>query len=381
MRIGILYPVPDPISPKNWSGTPAGLASGFAAIGHEVVPLGARIMPGLHQLVAVLSRSTGRRGAVADRLQVRRWARTNALARRLDVEGPLDGLVAMGTEMYDLARVVRGRVPAVTYDDATLLQMYRHPNSDISRSRFPDAHVQRWVRRQQESTRSAELCCVSTEWAARSFRDDYGIPHSRIAVVGMGHFSAARPDLRRDWSSPKFLFVGVDWRRKNGDRVLAAFERLRRVIPNAHLDLVGHHPSLNMPGVHGHGFLPREDPRAQAVLARLFAEATCFVLPSEFDPSPIAYLEAASAGLPVIATSEGGAAELLGPGALVVDPTDTDALVAAMLELAKPEIAVSVGRAASESASTSSWPHVAARISNALADLRGTLDTDEVTTW
>ncbi|WP_373423059.1 glycosyltransferase family 4 protein [Sinomonas atrocyanea] len=197
----------------------------------------------------------------------------------------------------------------------------------------------------------------------------------------MGHFSAARPDLRRDWSSPKFLFVGVDWRRKNGDRVLAAFERLRRVIPNAHLDLVGHHPSLNMPGVHGHGFLPREDPRAQAVLARLFAEATCFVLPSEFDPSPIAYLEAASAGLPVIATSEGGAAELLGPGALVVDPTDTDALVAAMLELAKPEIAVSVGRAASESASTSSWPHVAARISNALADLRGTLDTDEVTTW
>ena len=64
MKIGIIYPVPDPLAAANWSGTPHGLASGFTAIGADVVPLGAKVPRGLHQAVALLSRATGRTGVL-----------------------------------------------------------------------------------------------------------------------------------------------------------------------------------------------------------------------------------------------------------------------------------------------------------------------------
>jgi glycosyltransferase involved in cell wall biosynthesis len=367
MRIGIIYPVPDPLAPANWSGTPHGLASGFTAIGADVLPLGVKVPRGLHEAVALLSRATGRRGAVADRMQIRQWARTNALRTSIAAAPALDAVVAMGTEMYDLGSILPAGLRAATYDDGTLLQMYRDPLSDISQSRFPARHVNRWLDRQKRSSRAARLCCVSTDWAARSFVADYGIAPQRVAVVGMGHRPRrAAAGAVRDWSVPRFLFVGVEWRRKNGDAVLAAFQEVRRRHPDATLDIAGNHPVLDAPGVTGHGFLPRTDAAAQQHLDDLYARATCFVLPSRFDPSPIAYLEAASSGLPVIATTRGGAGSLLKEGALVVEPGDHEALVTAMLTYADPGAAATGGAAAANSAAASSWTHVAGRITDAL---------------
>lgn len=367
MKIGVIYPVPEPLAAANWSGTPHGLASGFTAIGADVVPLGAKVPRGLHEAVALLSRATGRRGAVADHMQIRQWARSNALKSSVAAAPSLDAVVAMGTEMYDLARVLPVGLPAATYDDGTLLQMYRDPFSDISQSRFPARHVARWLDRQERSSRAAQLCCVSTDWAARSFVADYGIAPHRVAVVGMGHRPRRTgPGVVRDWSVPRFLFVGVEWQRKNGDAVLAAFREVRRHYPEATLDIVGNHPPLNAPGVTGHGFLRRSDTAAQQHLDDLYARATCFVLPSRFDPSPIVYLEAASSGLPVIATARGGAGSLLKEGALVVEPGDHEALVAAMLTYSDPAAAANSGAAAANSAAASSWTHVAGRITDAL---------------
>ncbi|WP_457964476.1 glycosyltransferase family 4 protein [Arthrobacter sp. D1-29] len=367
MRVGIIYPVPEPLAAANWSGTPHGIASGFTSIGADVVPLGVKVPPVLHEAVAVLSRATGRRGAVADRMQIRQWARTNALKSRIAEALPLNAVVAMGTEMYDLASILPPGLPAATYDDGTLLQMYADPMSDISQSRFPAGHVRRWVDRQKRSSQAAQVCCVSTGWAAESFVADYRIPSHLVAVVGMGHRPRrAAPGVVRDWSVPRFLFVGVEWQRKNGDVVLEAFREVRHRHPEATLDIAGNHPALNVPGVTGHKFLSRTDVAAQERLDGLYARATCFVLPSRFDPSPIAYLEAASSGLPVIATTRGGAASLLKDGALVVEPDDHDALVAAMLTYSDPAAAAKAGAAAADSAATSSWAHVARRICDSL---------------
>lgn len=368
MKIVLLYPQPDALSPANWSGTPSGLARGLEACGTEVIPVGARLPFGVHQAVAVLSRIGGRRGAVADRMPVRQRARTWVLTRNLaQVAGTVDAVVAMGTEMYDLAAVSYPGVPVATYDDGTLRQMWRNPDSDIRQSGFPPDQVELWCDRQAASSRAATVCCVSTTWAATSFTADYGVTAERVQVVGMGHRPRlAAQDSVRDWSVPRYLFIGVDWKRKNGDAVLQAFAALHDLIPGATLDVVGQHPPINQPGVRGHGFLPRDDAAAQAVLDTLFATATAFVLPSRFDPSPIAYLEAASAGLPVIATTEGGAGELLGSAAITVHPDDGPALVAALLHLADPEIARVMGAQAEQNARSASWSEVARRVLEAL---------------
>ncbi len=55
-------------------------------------------------------------------------SRTWALERRIIEAGPLHGLVAMGTEMYDLA-AIRPACPVMTYDDATFAQTWRNPDS------------------------------------------------------------------------------------------------------------------------------------------------------------------------------------------------------------------------------------------------------------
>ena len=60
------------------------------------------------------------------------------------------------------------------------------------------------------AARRATACCVSTRWAAASMIDDYGVPGDRVHVVGMGHQPQPVDPAQRDWSRPRFLFVGRD---------------------------------------------------------------------------------------------------------------------------------------------------------------------------
>jgi len=363
MRLGVIVPAREPSSPRQWSGTPRGIADGLRAHGVEVVALGTSLGLDRHTLLSATARLHGGDATVLARSDARTAARDLSIARTVRRAQPLDAIVAMGTDMYELSRVVRPGVPVVTYDDGTLLQMWRHPGSDLQQSGFPEAEVMRWCDRQRRGAVAATACCVSTSWAARSFVDDYGVPAELVHVVGMGHRARAAGDAQRDWSVPRLLFVGVDWRRKNGDAVVRAFRALHESIPAATLDVVGEHPPLDaIPGVTGHGLLRRDDAAAQSLLDELFARSTAFVLPSLFDPSPIAYLEAASAGLPVVATVEGGASELLGAGAIAVRPDDQAAIDAAVRRLADPEVARSMGAEAAARAASSTWEGVAARV-------------------
>ena len=243
-------------------------------------------------------------------------ARSVAIASAINRFASLDGVVAMGTDLYDLPTVLRmTSVPAVTYDDGTFDLFLRYRDLDLRQSGVAVKTVRRWARRQQAACQVANVACVSTEWAKKSIVEDFSVPEHKVRVVGMGHRPRSVPENQRSYETPRFLFIGADWRRKNGAAVVAAFAEVRKCFTEATLDIVGQHPPLNEPGVTGHGFLPRESAAAQEHLDRLLVHATAFVLPSLFDPFGIAYLEAASAGLPVIATTCGGAAELLQDGA------------------------------------------------------------------
>ena len=359
-RIGFLYPFRDPLSPANWSGTPASLASGLRALGVEVVPIPYHLPPIVRHAVFVLSNAHGR-GAVASRSPFKASVRSRVLARRLLRAQPLDALLALGTDLYELSRVVPAGLPVATYDDGTFALYMRHPESPARRHGFSQSEIRLWAARQAAAARRATACCVSTRWAASSLIDDYGVPARNVHVVGIGHRPRPVP-LHRDWSTPRFLFVGVGWEQKNGDAVLRAFARLRARRPSATLDVVGDHPRLDQPGVTGHGFLPRENSDAQHRLDGLYARATAFVLPSRFDAAGMAYLEAASAGLPVIATTEGGAPEMLGNAAITVHPDDEDGLIEAMELLAEPTTAQHRGMETSRRVADSTWPAVGRRI-------------------
>jgi glycosyltransferase involved in cell wall biosynthesis len=68
------------------------------------------------------------------------------------------------------------------------------------------------------------------------------------------------------------------------------------------------------PGIEVEGFLDRRDPAQFERICRFYLRAACFCLPSLFDPFPIAVIEAASAGLPVVAIDNGSRREAVADG-------------------------------------------------------------------
>jgi glycosyltransferase involved in cell wall biosynthesis len=275
--------------------------------------------------------------------------RTRALRPRLSRALPLDAVVQVWTS-YRLAADLR----IATYEDMTVRQAVAigYPEWTALSPRERDAAIAR----QAQAYARAFACCFTTNWAAESALRDYGVPREKVHVVGIGRNHTPRP-VPRDWSTPRFLFVGGDWKRKNGDALVRAFARLRERIPGARLDLVGRHPAIDVEGVVGHGALSlaRADERDE--VEALFERATCFVMPSRSEPSAIAYVEAAAAGVPSIGSAVGGSRELIGDGGCVVDPRDDEALFAAML-LRRGRNGASGRR---ERPSPGGWLHVACR--------------------
>jgi glycosyltransferase involved in cell wall biosynthesis len=368
-RIGIAFPG-DPSHKATWSGIPFGLIGALEAAGVEAVPV--RVEPPAPLLAAstnaiaatylrpqrdlrvAVQQARAAARTSASIAQVNSWAAPKALRRA----GQLDGIIQIGT-----GYTLRSSAPVATYEDMTIPQTRTHPYTGwglLTRRSFASR-----MARQRRAYEQAEACCVTSPWAAESVLDDYGIAPEKVHVVGIGcnHVAPARA---RDWSAPRFLFVGLDWERKNGSGVLRAFARLRERLPAARLDLVGGHPPLSQGGVRGHGILRLDVPAQHDRLERLFAEATCFVMPSHAEASAIAYVEAAAAGLPSIGTSAGGSDYLIGDGGLIVDPGDEEALFVAMQRLADALVAERMGAAAKERSQLFTWGAVAGRLVRAL---------------
>ncbi len=356
-RAVAIVSVGDPRSPGTWSGVTAGLCDGMRELGVEVAPVDLSLPRRLERaLLAAAAAPTRNRydaegAAVVDR--VRSWLALRALS-----DTGADGVIQIGTT-FTLPPGAR----FVPLEDMTLRQAVAvHPVFSRMSARTTSA----WERRRARIYADARMCAAASRWTADSLRADYGVEERRIAVVGFG--ANHRPSAaERDWSTPRFLFVGIDWERKGGPLLLRAFARVREAIPAATLDVIGGHPPLRADGVSFHGVLSQERERERAVVLELFARATCFVMPSLVEPFGIAYVEAASSGIPSIGSSVGGPPDVIGTdGGTVVAPGDEEALVAAMLRLADPGTAMRMGAAARARAALYTWPRVAERLLRAL---------------
>ncbi|MFW0795332.1 glycosyltransferase family 4 protein [Gordonia sp. CPCC 205515] len=369
-RVGVACPG-DPNHPTTWSGTPSGVIEGLSDAGATPIAINVEPHPLVRKLavavvaLAYLRPSRDFRSAMfASREAARASRPVTALQsitarRRLRQAGHLDGLIQIGTGFELLTQV-----PIVTLEDMTVRQTRTHPYSGWDLLSQKTFNVR--VERQRRAYETAVACCVMSRWAAESVVTDYGIDPQKVHVVGVGRNHQTVCSGGRDWKTPRFLFVGLDWERKNGVGVLRAFSRLRAEVPTATLDLVGGHPALNEPGVRTHGVLRLDVSKEREHLSQLFAESTCFVMPSISEAVGIAYVEAAANGLPSIGTSQGGSDFLIGDGGLIVDPTDDEALYTAMRRLADPETAAEMGSAALRRSEMFTWEAVARRLLRAV---------------
>jgi glycosyltransferase involved in cell wall biosynthesis len=228
------------------------------------------------------------------------------------------------------------------------------------------------VGREQQVYRGAATIFTISERLRRSFLEDFGIPAERVRAVHAGpNFDIARipyPRPGRDVSrAPTIVFVGRQFERKGGDLLLKAFQRVRQRIPGAQLIIVGpDQPALQLPGVAYLGSLDKSRPEGWAALARAYASADVFCLPTRFEPFGIAFLEAMFFGLPCIGTDAWAVPEMIRDGetGFTIPIDDLDAIGDRLLRLlSDPGLARRMGQAGRERAEKYfTWPAVVRRM-------------------
>ncbi len=162
----------------------------------------------------------------------------------------------------------------------------------------------------------------------------------RVVHIANGVDLAEFAGPRAEADPPRLLFAGRHEPQKGLDVLLEAVAIVRRERGAGFRLVIAGQGSqtpalrersraLGLDGVVSFpGALPRGD------LVRAYREAGALVLPSRFEGFPIAILEAWAAGVPVIATSVGGVADLCGPeNAVLLPPEDPRALATAIAAL------------------------------------------------
>lgn len=187
--------------------------------------------------------------------------------------------------------------------------------------------------------RRASRVIALSRYTADLIHGRYRIPWERIEVVPQPiDIDLFHPGPREE-ASPSVIMVGrfTDGR-KNVALLLHAFARVRPVVPEARLLLVGEAPDANtiriIRALRLEGFVDFPGTVAHQETPRFYHRARVFAFSSDQEGLGIAALEAMACGLPVVSTRCGGPEEYVREGAtgFLVDRGD-DRQLASRLEL------------------------------------------------
>ncbi len=248
------------------------------------------------------------------------------------------------------------KIPFAVATDHTRASM----RVSLSTTGWSDADLAREAR----LFRDASHVFPMSDWTAASLRKDCGVDSANITVmypsIDISRF--VRPAYQ-DEGKLRLVFIGNNFLRKGGDKLCQWVGG--PLAGKAELHVISGDPDArgDLPGVIFHGRVPN-DKLVKDVLPSM--DALC--LPTKSDMSPLAIIEAAAAGLPVVASRIGAIPELVleGETGFVVNAEDEAGFIAALENLAvEPELRRSMGLRA--------WDHARSRFDasvnfNALID-------------
>lgn len=247
---------------------------------------------------------------------------------------------------------------------------------DAAAARYPRDHPLEWRFYERvlmpRRLRSAIRVIAGSEFGRREVHDVYGVDLEKIIAIPYGldaSFLAydAEPEKH---ARATMLFPGAPIGRKNLDVVLKA---MAEAVPGSNLAIA----RLQISGASQPDFpvYARQirnlglESRVQWLgtvpfgdLPALYASATVVVYPSLYEGFGFPPLEAMAVGTPVIASNRGSLPEVLGDSALVVDPTDTRALIEALeAVLSKADLRCELAEKGQARARLYTWDKCAAR--------------------
>jgi glycosyltransferase involved in cell wall biosynthesis len=197
--------------------------------------------------------------------------------------------------------------------------------------------VPRWLfaRANREFERANLILCPST--FVRDSMIYNGISESKCVISPYGVNTSAYRARTVLPERPRFVCVGAISLRKGHQYLLRAFEKVRKVLPEAELICVGHFfPDFRLERQRWEGTFRHYQDIPIADLATILRESTAFVFPSNEEGFAKAVIEGMASGLPIIATHESGATTLVEDGVhgLIIRARDVNQLAEAMIKIA-----------------------------------------------
>jgi glycosyltransferase involved in cell wall biosynthesis len=227
---------------------------------------------------------------------------------------------------------------------------------DLGYLRFPAAHTRgQWlylVWSTRWSARAATRVIAISQATARDLVNYIRIPPAKLRVIHEAPVSLPAPDTdavaalaaHYGLARPYALYVGTLQPRKNLARLIEAYAQLRAThAVDWDLVLAGGAGWRSAPilaqaqtspwaaSIHLPGYIQDTD------LPALLAGARLFCFPSLYEGFGLPVLEAQSLGVPVMTANNSALPEIAGDAALLVDPTDVEAIAAAMLRISQDE--------------------------------------------
>lgn len=262
-------------------------------------------------------------------MTTRMFRRRSTIAERVAREraGQYDLIMQLHT-LFSPDLRHQGRPYVLHTDNTYILSERYYPTWAPLRGRGRDA----WVAMERDTYQRAAFLFPRSEFLRRSMIDDYGCDPERVIRVGGGaNLAAVSLDTKR-YDRQVALMVGSDFERKGGFALLDAWETVRASLPDAQLWIVGPKQQIgpDRPGVRWHGFVSD-----RTALAKLYAEATLFAMPSLFEPWGHVFYEAMAYGLPCVGSTFGATPEIVRDGetGVLVPPGNPQRLAEALIAL------------------------------------------------
>jgi glycosyltransferase involved in cell wall biosynthesis len=179
------------------------------------------------------------------------------------------------------------------------------------------------------AARAAGAVVVTSEFVRGRAVEALGLDSARIRVIphAIDHSVFKTGDEERE---PLILYPARPWPHKNHARLFQAFAALRETRPQLRLVLTGGGLERLEPlpeGVENLGEVPAKQ------LASLYRRAALLAFPSLYEGFGMPVLEAMACGCPVAASNAGAIPEICDDAAVLFDPTDVEAIAAAILEV------------------------------------------------